>query len=94
MNVSIIRTRESRSKWRRCGTKVTAWIMPRYWIGNTAVVAAKHYMQITDAGFDGASEGGAQSGALGGKTMAQNQSQMMSANSGQTPQETHKAPEN
>ena len=33
------------------------------WIGNTAAVAAKHYLQVTDADFDRAAGGGAESGA-------------------------------
>ena len=33
------------------------------WIGNTVAVAAKHYLQVTDADFEKASGGGARSGA-------------------------------
>lgn len=64
------------------------------WLGNSQRVAAKHYLQVTDADFDRATGGGAQSGAQDGKTAAQKQAQPMSANSGRLLQETHKALEN
>ena len=63
------------------------------WIGNTAAVAAKHYLQITDADFDRASGGGAQSGALDDEKAAQNPAQPISADPCRSRQETHKAPE-
>ena len=62
------------------------------WIGNTAAVAAKHYLQITDADFDRASGGGAESGALGDEKAAHNPAQPSSADCCQPSQETHKAP--
>ena len=34
------------------------------WIGNSASIAAKHYLQLTDADFEKAIEGGAESGAV------------------------------
>jgi hypothetical protein len=33
------------------------------WIGNSASIAAKHYLQVTDADFDRAVQGGAKCGA-------------------------------
>ena len=36
------------------------------WIGNSVPVAAKHYLQVTDADFERAARGGAQCGARGG----------------------------
>ena len=62
------------------------------WIGNTVAVAAKHYLQVTDTDFERASEGGAESGALGHEKVAQNPAQPTSANSRQPSQKTHKAP--
>jgi len=53
------------------------------WLGNTAAVAAKHYLQVTDADFDRAVEGGAKSGAL----EAQNQAQQVAGDSGRPLQE-------
>jgi len=41
------------------------------WIGNTAAVAAKHYLQVTEGDFTRAAEGGAQSGALAAQKAAQ-----------------------
>ncbi|GAG29732.1 unnamed protein product, partial [marine sediment metagenome] len=64
------------------------------WIGNTAAVAAKHYLQVTDADFEKAAEGGAQSGALLPKKVAQNPAQPISADHGQPCPETEKAQEN
>ena len=55
------------------------------WIGNTAAVAAKHYLQVTDADFDRASEGGAESGAPGGEKAAQNPAKPSSADSRHPP---------
>jgi integrase len=61
------------------------------WIGNSQAVAAKHYLQVTDADFDRASRGGAESGALCPKNAAQNRAQPMSADPRQPSQETQKA---
>ena len=61
------------------------------WLGNSQRIAQKHYLQVTDADFDRAAAGGAQSGALGVEKAAQKQAQPTSANSGQPSQETHKA---
>src|SRR5262245_27943474 len=41
------------------------------WIGNSVPVAAKHYLQVTDADFLRAASGGAESGALGARNSAQ-----------------------
>jgi integrase len=49
------------------------------WIGNSAPVAAKHYLQVTDADFKRAAGRGAESGALSEKTAAQNPAQPVSA---------------
>jgi len=61
------------------------------WLGNSQRVAQKHYLQVTDADFDRAAGGGAESGALGHEKAAQNQAQPTSAVSRQPSQETHKA---
>jgi len=61
------------------------------WIGNTVAVAAKHYLQVTDADFEKASKCGAKSGALSLKNAAHKQAQPISADSSQLPQETHNA---
>ena len=34
------------------------------WIGNSTTIAAKHYLQVTDADFEAATQGAAQSGAV------------------------------
>ncbi len=47
------------------------------WIGNSAAVAAKHYLTVREEDFQRAAQGGAKSGALG----AQNQAQQPSAHS-------------
>ena len=41
------------------------------WIGNSAPVAAKHYLSVTDADFDKALGGGADSGARAAQNPAQ-----------------------
>jgi integrase len=41
------------------------------WIGNSAPIAARHYLQVTDADFDRASGGGAESGAQAAQKPAQ-----------------------
>jgi integrase len=48
------------------------------WIGNSAPIAARHYLQVTDEDFDRAAGGGAKSGALA----AQNQAQQPTGDSG------------
>jgi len=60
------------------------------WIGNSAAIATRHYLQVTDADYDKANLGGAESGALG----AQNQAQQPAAGCGGEPQETTQAPDN
>ena len=59
------------------------------WIGNSSLVAAKHYLQVTDEDFQRASQGGAESGAR----VAQNAAQQRAAMRGNTSQQTRKAPE-
>ena len=54
------------------------------WLGNSQRVAAKHYLQVTDADYERAAEGGAKSGALA----AQNQAQQVAGDSGTCWQET------
>ncbi|HZZ77637.1 MAG TPA: site-specific integrase [Gemmataceae bacterium] len=44
------------------------------WIGNTAAIAAKHYLTVRETDFQRASEGGAESGALEAQKQAQHTS--------------------
>jgi len=60
------------------------------WLGNSAPIAARHYLQVTDADFDRAVQSGAKSGAL----EAQNQAQQASAENCRVSQETTQAPDN
>ncbi len=46
-----------------------------HWIGNTATIAAKHYLTVREEDFERAAQGGAKSGAL----TAQNRAQQPSA---------------
>ncbi len=57
------------------------------WIGNSAAIATRHYLQVTDADYDKANSGGAESGAL----EAQNQAQQSAAECGGESQETKQA---
>ncbi len=57
------------------------------WIGNSAAIAAKHYLQVTDADFDRAAEGGAESGAQ----VAQNPAQHSHVGNSTDSQETKQA---
>jgi integrase len=41
------------------------------WIGNTATIAQKHYLQVTDDYFERAAKGGAKSGAMAAQKAAQ-----------------------
>ena len=50
---------------------VISWRAMATWIGNSAAIAAKHHLQVTDADFDRASQGGAESGVQ----VAQNRAQ-------------------
>jgi hypothetical protein len=50
-------------------------VVPR----NSQAVAAKHYLQVTDADFQRAARGGAKCGALPAETAAQNPAQPVSA---------------
>jgi len=60
------------------------------WLGNSQRVAAKHYLQVTDADYERAAGGGAKSGA----PAAQNAAQHTAGDSGKLWQETTQAPEN
>jgi integrase len=62
------------------------------WLGNTPRIALKHYLQVTDADFEKAAQGGAKSGALIGKA-AQNAAQHTHATDRTNPQETTQAPD-
>ena len=57
------------------------------WLGNTAAVAAKHYLQVTDADYEGAARGGAESGAV----VVQKPVQQAAASNRTVPQETTQA---
>ena len=59
------------------------------WIGNSAPIAARHYLQVTDSDFDAALRRDAQSDA--GAT--QNPTQQRAGNPGKLEQETTQAPE-
>ncbi|NOY41263.1 MAG: site-specific integrase [Planctomycetes bacterium] len=66
------------------------------WIGNTAAIAAKHYLQVTDAHFAKAActpsnQGGAESGALYAEKGAQNAAQSTLASSCTEDKNTKKA---
>src|SRR5262249_13947008 len=60
------------------------------WIGNSARIASRHYLQVTDADFDRAVAGGAKSGA----TVAQKAALTRTDSDGPCYRETTKAPEN
>ncbi len=60
------------------------------WIGNSAPIAVRHYLQVVDSDFDRASQRGTESGTVA----AQNQAQQPAARFGKESQETQKAPEN
>ena len=53
------------------------------WIGNSQAVAAKHYLQVTDADFQQAVKGDAECGALFADSVTQNAAQPTSAHIGQ-----------
>jgi hypothetical protein len=59
------------------------------WIGNSALIAAKHYLQVTDGDFERATN---RSGAESGAQMAQNGAQHAHASNGREPQRTRQAP--
>lgn len=59
------------------------------WIGNTAAIAAKHYLTVREEDFQRATQGGAKSGALG----AQKQAQQLAAASCMISQAQQKSPE-
>jgi integrase len=60
------------------------------WLGNTAMIAAKHYLQVQDKDFARAAQPGAKSGARS----VQNQVQQPAAASSMESQENEKNPEN
>jgi hypothetical protein len=59
------------------------------WIGNSALIAAKHYLQVTDGHFEDAAHGDADSDAR----LTQKPTQHTSAMPRTHPQETQKTPE-
>jgi hypothetical protein len=60
------------------------------WIGNSTIIAAKHYLQITEADFARAAGGGAKSGAQA----VQNPVQQEAARTGTHPQESTESQDN
>ena len=60
------------------------------WIGNSAPIAARHYLQVTDTDFDAALQRDAESDARA----TQNPTQQRAGNSGKLGQETTQAPGN
>ncbi len=62
------------------------------WIGNSAPIAARHYLQVTEVDFERAARGVGKSGAKSGAREAQNPAQQPAAESGATSQKTQKAP--
>ena len=60
------------------------------WLGNSAPIAARHYLQVTDADFDRAVQSGAESGAVA----VRNPVQQPSGDSGRLLQEMTQAPGN
>ena len=56
------------------------------WIGNSAAVAAKHYLTVREEDFQRAAQGGAKSGALGAQNQAQQPSALARTNSQDSPQ--------
>jgi integrase len=63
------------------------------WLGNTPRIAMKHYLQVTDADFERASQDGAKEGAKYGALRAQNRAQREHAPHRTDSQETTKAPD-
>ena len=59
------------------------------WLGNTPRIALKHYLQVTDADFERASQDGAKNGALGAQNRAQHEHAPVRRDS----QETTQAPD-
>ena len=77
------------------------------WIGNPAIIAAKHYLQVADDHFakatgvktegvvsEGEKEGGAKSGAVNSDSEAQKAAQHSVAGERTQAQNTKKSPEN
>jgi integrase len=64
------------------------------WIGNSALVAQKHYLQVTESDFERAIATGAESGAKSGAVAVQKAVQSAAVGNGQESPETHKASEN
>src|SRR5262249_37837408 len=62
------------------------------WIGNSALVAQKHYLQVTEADFERAAFGGAEGGAKCGAVAVQNAVQSAHAGVCQEGPEMNKAP--
>ena len=64
------------------------------WLGNSAPIAQKHYLQVTEQHVAEAISGGAKSGALSAKRGAQNQAQHSAAPSRSHPLKTKTARKN
>ena len=62
------------------------------WLGNSAPIAARHYLQVTEIDFERATGAVEKSGAESGAQGAQNQAQQAAAESGTTSQKLRKAP--
>ena len=63
------------------------------WLGNSAPIAQKHYLQVTEQHFAEAISGGAKSGALSAKRGAQNQAQHSHGTLSQPPAKNKNSPE-
>src|SRR5262249_8842512 len=64
------------------------------WIGNSALIAQKHYLQVTESDFERASCGGPKGGAKSGAVAGQKAVQSANDSDCQQPPEMHKALEN
>jgi hypothetical protein len=64
------------------------------WIGNSALIAQKHYLQVTEGDFERATTPRVESGAESGAVAVQNAVQSAADGSCQQSPETHKALEN
>jgi hypothetical protein len=63
-------------------------------LGNSAHIAARHYLTVTDADFDRAASPGGKPGAFSGAVAVQNAVQQQCAGNSRESQETKKSPEN
>jgi len=62
------------------------------WIGNSALIAQKHYLQVTESDFERATCGGPEGGAKSGAVVVQKAVQSAAVGNCQQSPETHKAP--